>query len=98
MLRNITLYHHERMDGTGYPHGLVGEAIPLEARIVAVADVFDALTSRRPYKLAFANDLAFHTLGQLAGAKLDPECVQALLDNRPEVERIQSVIRENSIG
>jgi HD-GYP domain-containing protein (c-di-GMP phosphodiesterase class II) len=98
MLRNITLYHHERMDGTGYPHGLVGEAIPLEARIVAVADVFDALTSRRPYKSAFANDMAFDTLRQLAGAKLDPDCVQALLDSRTEVERIQAKIRENSIG
>jgi HD-GYP domain-containing protein (c-di-GMP phosphodiesterase class II) len=98
LVRNIALYHHERMDGSGYPHGLLGEAIPLEARIVAVADVFDALTSRRPYKEAYANDLAFATLRELAGVKLDADCVQALVDNRAEVERIQAKIRENIVG
>jgi HD-GYP domain-containing protein (c-di-GMP phosphodiesterase class II) len=58
LVRNIALYHHERIDGNGYPYGLAGDAIPLEARIVAVADVFDALTSRRPYKKAYSNDEA----------------------------------------
>jgi len=98
ILRNIAEYHHETMNGKGYPRGLRGDAIPLEARIVAVADVFDALTSRRPYKDAWTNDEAFATLKRLAGEELDAECVAALLDNREEVERIQARFRENQIG
>ena len=98
VVRNITLHHHERVDGKGYPHGLAGDAIPLEARIVAVADVFDALTSRRPYKEAYANDVAFDMLRQLAGTHLDGECVQALVASREEVERVQGQFREDPIG
>ena len=66
MLRNIVLHHHEAWNGTGYPLGLAGAAIPVEARIVAVADVFDALTSERPYKKAWSNDDAFAKLQELA--------------------------------
>ena len=55
ILRNIAQFHHENINGQGYPAGLAGNSIPLEARIVAVADVFDALTSRRPYKEAWSN-------------------------------------------
>ena len=98
LVRNIALFHHERVDGRGYPYGLAGESIPLEARIVAVADVFDALTSKRPYKNAFANDEAFRLLEQAAGSHLDAECVQALLDNRVEVEQIQAQFREDRLG
>ena len=98
LVRNIALLHHERVDGKGYPYGLAGDAIPLEARIVAVADVFDALTSKRPYKEAFTNDVAFDTLGQLAGTHLDAECVKALVDSRAEVERIQERFREDPLG
>jgi HD-GYP domain-containing protein (c-di-GMP phosphodiesterase class II) len=98
LVRNIALYHHERIDGKGYPYGLAGDAIPLEARIIAVADVFDALTSRRPYKKAFANDEAFAMLGRLAGSHLDRDCVDALVACRPEVERIQARFRENPLG
>jgi HD-GYP domain-containing protein (c-di-GMP phosphodiesterase class II) len=98
LVRNIALYHHERIDGTGYPYGLAGDAIPLEARIVAVADVFDALTSRRPYKAAFANDKAFAMLGKLAGSHLDRDCVEALVASRQEVERIQAQFREDPLG
>ena len=98
IVRNIVLYHHERVDGRGYPYGLAGESIPLEARIVAVADVFDALTSRRPYKEAYANDVAFTMIGQLAGTHLDPDCVRALVDNREGVEGIQAQFREDSVG
>ena len=98
ILRNIAEFHHESMNGKGYPRGLRGGAIPLEARIVAVADVFDALTSRRPYKDAWTNDEAFATLQRLAGEELDAECVAALVDNRAEVERIQVLFREDPIG
>ena len=78
-LRNIAAYHHEAINGTGYPLGLAGSEIPLEARIIAVADVFDALTSRRSYKHAWSNDEAFALLRQLAGVKLDRDCVEVLL-------------------
>ena len=98
VLRNIAEHHHEAVDGSGYPGSLRGEAIPLEARIVAVADVFDALTSRRPYKEAWTNDQAFEFLGAMAGEKFDAECVRALVDNRLEVERIQQKFREDPNG
>jgi HD-GYP domain-containing protein (c-di-GMP phosphodiesterase class II) len=98
ILRNIAEYHHEAMDGRGYPAGLKGKEIPLEARIVAVADVFDALTSQRSYKDAWNNDDAFATLKRMAGEKLDAECVEALLHNRDEVERIQQQFQENPFG
>jgi len=98
ILRNIAEHHHEAMDGRGYPAGLKGKEIPLEARIVAVADVFDALTSRRPYKDAWTNDDAFALLRRMAGEKLDSECVAALLSSRAEVERIQEQFEENPMG
>ncbi|MCK5790173.1 MAG: HD domain-containing protein [Ketobacter sp.] len=98
MLRNIALHHHEAWDGTGYPDRLVGNAIPLEARIVAVADVFDALTSRRPYKEAWSNSEAFAKLKEMAGEKLDAECVAALINDKAQIEEIQRVFKENPYG
>jgi HD-GYP domain-containing protein (c-di-GMP phosphodiesterase class II) len=98
MLRNITAYHHEAVDGSGYPHGLKGDAIPLEARIVAVADVFDALTSNRPYKDAWTNAHAIETLMSMAGKRLDADCVMALLTQMDEVEKIQQQFGEDSFG
>ncbi|MCW8839638.1 MAG: HD domain-containing protein [Gammaproteobacteria bacterium] len=95
MVSNIAVYHHENVDGSGYPHGLKGEDIPLEARIVAVADVFDALTSERPYKKAWSNDEAYTELERLSGWKLDPVCVEALCCNRKEVEQIQQLFRDD---
>ncbi|ASJ96141.1 MULTISPECIES: HD domain-containing phosphohydrolase [Shewanella] len=89
VLRNIVLYHHEAIDGSGYPAGLAGESIPIEARIVAVADVFDALTSERPYKSAWTNADAFAELNRLSGDKLDASCVAALNEALPEVIKIQ---------
>lgn len=76
-------YHHERLDGSGYPEGLVGDEIPLIARIIAVADVFDALTSVRPYRRAFTFDEAIELIRAERGTKLDPDCVDALLDSLP---------------
>ncbi len=73
------LYHHERMDGSGYPHGLAAGEIPIEARIVAVADTYDVLTSDRPYRLAFTQVQALHRILLEAGPHLDPRVVDALL-------------------
>ena len=98
VLRNIAQYHHEAVDGSGYPEGLRASQIPIEARIVAVADIFDALTSRRPYKEAWSNDQAFEALRKLAGEKLDRDCVEALVEQREEIERIQLTYQENEFG
>lgn len=98
ILRNIAEYHHEAVNGNGYPSGMKGDAIPLEARIVAVADVFDALTSQRPYKQAWDNEQAFATLLRMAGHQLDRDCVEALLLRRKDVEQIQNQFREDTFG
>ena len=71
-------HHHERLDGSGYPDGLRGDAIPLDARIIAVADVFDALTSARPYRGPWSSQHAFQILDEEAGVTLDADCVGAL--------------------
>lgn len=75
----IALAHHEKYDGSGYPHGLVGDAIPLFARICAVGDVFDALTSERPYKQAWDDERAIALLREGMGSHFDPACVDAFL-------------------
>ena len=98
MLRNIAEFHHESVNGQGYPSGIKGEQIPLEARIVAVADVFDALTSARPYKNAWSNEDAIGELKKLAGEKLDRDCVNALIQNLDKVEQIQAQFSENIYG
>ncbi len=81
MAKNIVLYHHEKWDGSGYVKGLKGEEIPYEARIVAVADIFDALLSKRVYKEAYSKDKAHKIIRELGGTELDPLIVKALLDN-----------------
>ena len=98
ILRNIAEYHHEAVNGTGYPSGKTRDDIPLEALIVAVADVFDALTSRRPYKQAWSNEDAFASLRELAEEKLDRDCVEALIDQRDEVVRIQQRFKDDFYG
>lgn len=84
----IALRHHERYDGSGYPDGLVGEAIPLEARIVAVADVFDALLSPRPYKTAWTMDAALAYLYAQRGRLFDPRCVDGLMRGHKRLRQI----------
>lgn len=95
ILRNIVEFHHETLNGTGYPSGIEGDDIPIEARIVAVADVFDALTSKRPYKDAWDNTKAIETLEKMAGETLELDCVNALIDNISEVEEIQKQFNES---
>ena len=79
LCERISLYHHERWDGAGYPHGLRGDEIPIEARIVAVADVFDALTHVRPYKPAWSVADALAELRRHSGTQFDPEVVAAFI-------------------
>jgi len=90
----IALAHHEKYDGSGYPNGLMGENIPLYARIVAVADVFDALTSQRPYKKAWPLDDAVAYLQEHRGNHFDPVCVDAFLKDYPEVIKIYEKFQE----
>ncbi len=85
MAAEIALTHHEKFDGSGYPDGTVGEAIPISGRIVAVADVFDALTSPRPYKEAWPLERAFDFIKSGRGSHFDPACVDAFFAVIPEV-------------
>lgn len=89
LMLNIVAYHHEFMDGSGYPNGLLGDEIPVEARIITAADIFDALTSARPYKAPWSPSDALEELERMARAgKLDPECVDAIRSNFDEACRI----------
>ena len=88
--------HHEKFDGTGSPTGVRGTDIPLFSRIVAVADVFDALTSERPYKKAWALEAAVDFLVKGSGTHFDPQCVQAFLDAWEEVIEIRNLYQEDA--
>ena len=84
--RNMANFHHERWDGTGYPRGLKGETIPLEARIVAIADVYDALVSFRSYKLAMSYAEAFDTIVTVMGTQFDPKLKKFFINCHKEIE------------
>ena len=86
----IALSHHEKWDGGGYPHGLAGTDIPLAARICALADVFDALTSARPYRDAFDNEQAFQIMRGERGRHFDPELLDLFLTIRKEIVAVQA--------
>ncbi len=88
--KQIAYYHHEKWDGTGYPEGLAGEEIPLSARIVALADVYDALTSKRTYKEAFSHEKSYKIILSDRGSHFDPDIVDAFL----ECEDVFKKIRE----
>jgi two-component system, response regulator RpfG len=86
----IAMNHHERFDGKGYPNGLKGTDIPLIARIVAVADVFDALVTTRPYKSAWSTEEALAYIQQQSGTHMDPQCVTAFFARLDDIKKIQS--------
>lgn len=86
--KNLAEYHHEKWNGTGYPHGLAGEEIPLSARIMAVADVFDALVSDRCYKKAFTFEKAMSIIKEDAGTHFDPKVAEAFLAAEDEVREV----------
>lgn len=90
MARVIAMSHHEKWDGSGYPDGLRANEIPHVARIIALADVFDALTSARPYKRAWSAQEAIDHIRQESGRHFDPELVEVFMDSLPELEQIQS--------
>ncbi|MDA0190633.1 MAG: response regulator [Proteobacteria bacterium] len=92
----IALTHHEKFDGTGYPSGLAGDEIPLYGRIVAVADVFDALTSERPYKKAWELERALDLLREGAGGHFDPACVSAFLARLDEVAVVRTRFQDEA--
>jgi HD-GYP domain-containing protein (c-di-GMP phosphodiesterase class II) len=91
------LHHHERWDGSGYPHGLCGETIPVEARLLGVADAFDAMTSRRAYRPALSVEQALAELERCAGSQFDPELAQAFVDGWQQGE-IESRVRPIGIA
>jgi len=82
---NVILYHHERYDGYGYPSGLKGEQIPIEARVVAIADVFDALYSDRPYRKAFEFARVIEIMGEMTATHFDPRLMELFLPISEEV-------------
>lgn len=90
MARNVALTHHEKWDGSGYPSGLKGEDIPLEGRICALADVVDALSSKRPYKEPFELDQVFEMIRKEKGHHFDPACVDAFFSKEAEIRELYS--------
>lgn len=96
MAREIALHHHERWDGAGYPDGLMGEKIPLAARIVAIADVYDALSTRRCYKEAFEHDRCVAMIEESAGTQFDPELVEVFSQISLQFKEIADRFRDSS--
>jgi hypothetical protein len=94
LARSVAVAHHEKWDGSGYPHGLVGESIPWAARVVAIADVFDALTSDRPYKPAWPVAAAVDHIQARAGTDFDPALVESFIAAMPEM----LAVRQNLAG
>ena len=91
---NVAHYHHEKWDGSGYPDGLKEHDIPLEARIMAFADVFDALVSERCYKEAFSYDRAFEIISKNLGTHFDPELGPIFLSCRKELEYLYNHMKD----
>lgn len=94
----IALGHHERFDGTGYPYGKKGDEIPIEARIVAIADVYDALVSERPYKNAWPVEAALDFMEKQCGKHFDPECFESFRNNLDTILRIQDMLPDSQVA
>jgi putative two-component system response regulator len=92
--REIAWGHHEKWDGSGYPQGIAGDAIPLSARLMAVADVYDALISKRVYKAAFPHEQAIAMIAEGRGTHFDPDMADALADVAPEFNDIATSFRD----
>jgi putative two-component system response regulator len=90
----IARTHHEKWDGSGYPRGLQGTEIPLAGRIVAIADVFDALTSHRPYKISYRTEQALDTIKASSGTHFDPDVVDAFFAIKDEILAIERKYRD----
>ncbi len=96
MAKRVILGHHERFDGLGYPRGVIGEAIPIEARIMSLADIYDALLSERVYKPAFNYDEARNEIGEYAGSRFDPVMVGTMLEHIEKFEDVHRKFREDT--
>jgi putative two-component system response regulator len=92
--KSVSLTHHEKWDGTGYPKGLAGEDIPIEGRICAIADVFDALTSKRPYKEAWSIEKTVDFLQSQKGKHFEPKLVDLLIENLPQILEIKATFKD----
>ncbi len=95
MAMDITLFHHERWDGKGYPYGLEKDEIPLAARIVAIADIYDALTSKRPYKEAYSSEKSFDIMKK-EYYRFDPEIFEIFCDNYDEFNKIRTQLSDDN--
>jgi putative two-component system response regulator len=95
MAREIAYTHHERWDGNGYPQGLKGENIPVSGRLMAIADVYDALINKRVYKEAYSHEKAVEIVRQSAGTHLDPDIVEAFLQLQDEFRNIACLYRDS---
>lgn len=93
----VALSHHEKWDGSGYPHGIKGDAIPIYGRLCAVADVFDALTTDRPYKKAFSNDDSFRMIREGRGTHFDPAVADAFFDTQAEILKIKREFADSAV-
>jgi response regulator RpfG family c-di-GMP phosphodiesterase len=98
MGRDIALCHHERWDGEGYPRGTSGEEIPLEARILSLADVYDALTTKRPYKEAWPHEEAMSWIMERGGTQFDPEVVASFLALAEEFDAMRERLADDELG
>jgi response regulator RpfG family c-di-GMP phosphodiesterase len=96
MARNIAYYHHEKWDGSGYPEGLKGEEIPLEARFMALADVYDALVSKRVYKEAFSYERSVKIIFEGRTKHFDPILVDAFMEIKDEFQKIADTYSDSS--
>ncbi|MDN2658881.1 two-component system response regulator [Neptunomonas phycophila] len=97
LAHTVAMTHHEKWDGSGYPNGLKGENIPLAGRIVAIADVFDALTSKRPYKEAWTVEKTLNVIKKDSGTHFDPNLVELLEANLDEILRIKEELSDENV-